>query len=52
MIRLRSMKRIKNARILPDLFIDRPYVTRIVGDPGAPRSAFLLATRRRKDRNP
>ncbi len=30
---------------LPGLFIDRPYVTRVVGDPARPQSAFLLAQR-------
>jgi len=30
---------------LPGLFIDRPYVMRIVGDPARPQSAFLLAKR-------
>ena len=30
---------------LPGLFIDRPYVMRMVGDPARPQSAFLLAHR-------
>lgn len=30
---------------LPGLFIDRPYVMRMVGDPARPQSAFLLAKR-------
>lgn len=31
--------------VLPGLFIDRPYVMRMVGDPTRPQSAFLLAKR-------
>lgn len=30
---------------LPYVFIDRPYVASIIGDPARPRSAFLLANR-------
>ncbi|MEM4724810.1 MAG: winged helix-turn-helix domain-containing protein [Candidatus Hadarchaeum sp.] len=31
--------------VLPFLFVERPYLTRIIGDPSRPQSAFLLAGR-------